>query len=135
LTYILDACALIAYIGKEPGGFAVKDLIDRAVAGDITLCISVVNLVEVHYHCIRRDGEYMAERIMGDVEKLPIAVIDAAAHLISRTASRLKARYPISLGDAFLCATAVSLSAVVVTKDREIETVEQAESLSVFWIH
>jgi predicted nucleic acid-binding protein len=38
------------------------------------------------------------------------------------------------LGDVFLCATAKSLSATIVTKDREIEAVEQAENLSVLWI-
>ena len=57
MTYILDACALIAFVNEEKGeGFEEVDvLIDRAVAGDIALCISGVNLVEVYYHCIKRD--------------------------------------------------------------------------------
>jgi predicted nuclease of predicted toxin-antitoxin system len=40
----------------------------------------------------------------------------------------------MSLADTFLCATAKSLAAVIVTKDKEIEAVETGENLSVFWI-
>jgi predicted nucleic acid-binding protein len=137
LTYILDACALIAFVNEETGeGYEEVDaLLTRAAAGEITLYISVVNLVEVYYHCIKKDGEETAEKIMNDVEKLPVTVVDSASYLVSYIAPRLKASYPISLGDAFLCATAASLSAVIVTKDREIEVVEQGERLPVFWIH
>jgi predicted nucleic acid-binding protein len=136
LTYILDACALIAFVNEEKGeGYEEVDaLLKRAAARDITLCISVVNLVEVYYHCIKRDGEAIAAAIMRDVENLPVTVIDAAANPAASIAPRLKARYPISLGDAFLCATAANLSAVIVTKDREIEAVEKGERLPVFWI-
>jgi predicted nucleic acid-binding protein len=137
LTYILDACALIAFVNEEKGeGYeAVDALIERAAVRDIKLCISIVNLVEVHYHCIRRDGEEIAGQIVRDVAELPVTVIDTVTDPVSRGASRLKARYPISLGDAFLCAAAANLSAVIVTKDREIEAVEKGESLPVLWIH
>jgi hypothetical protein len=40
----------------------------------------------------------------------------------------------MSLADTFLCATAQSLSATIVTKDSEIEAAEQPEGLSVLWI-
>jgi predicted nucleic acid-binding protein len=57
MTYILDACALIAFLDKEPEYIRVKELFDRADTEDITICISVVNLVEVFYHFIRNKGE------------------------------------------------------------------------------
>jgi predicted nucleic acid-binding protein len=41
----------------------------------------------------------------------------------------------MSLADAFLCATAKSLSIVIVTRDKEIKPAEEAESLSVLWIN
>jgi len=40
----------------------------------------------------------------------------------------------MSLADAFLCATAKSLSAVIVTKDKEIKPAEKDGHLSVLWI-
>jgi predicted nucleic acid-binding protein len=47
--------------------------------------------------------------------------------------ARYKARYSMSLADAFLCATAKSLAAVIVTKDSEIKPAEK-DGLSVLWI-
>jgi predicted nucleic acid-binding protein len=135
VTFFLDACALIAYINQEPEGPQVKALIERAGSGEDIICMSVVNLAEVYYHCIKRDGEEMADTIMHNAAELPITVIDTITDAVCRETARFKAHYPMSLADAFLCAAAKSLSAVIVTKDREIETAEKPENLSVFWIH
>ncbi|GHV88709.1 hypothetical protein AGMMS50267_10690 [Spirochaetia bacterium] len=42
MTYIFDACALIAYLNEEKGeGFEkVDELLSRAEAGEITICKS-----------------------------------------------------------------------------------------------
>jgi predicted nucleic acid-binding protein len=135
LTFIFDACALIAFVNEEKGeGYeAVETLLNRAAAGEITIYMSIVNLVEVYYHCLRRDGEETTVRIMRNVEELPITVIDTIGAVYHETA-RFKARYPMSLADAFLCATAKKLSATIVTKDKEIKTAEKQENLSVLWI-
>jgi predicted nucleic acid-binding protein len=135
VTFILDACALIAYINNEPEGPQVKALIERAGAGEIAICMSIVNLVEVYYHCIRKDGEETADTIMRNAAELPITVIDTVTDAVCRETARFKAHYPMSLADAFLCAAAKNLSAVIVTKDREIEAAEKPEKLSVLWVH
>jgi predicted nucleic acid-binding protein len=135
VIFILDACALIAYINKEPEGPQVKALMERAGAGEIAIYMSVVNLAEVYYHCIKKDGEETADTIMHNAAELPIMVIDTIADAVCRETAYFKAHYPMSLADAFLCAAAKSLSAVIVTKDREIEVAEKPENLSVLWIH
>ena len=58
MPYILDACALLAFLNEEKGkGYeAVRDLLDRALAGEVTLCMSLVNLVEVYYRFIQIKG-------------------------------------------------------------------------------
>jgi predicted nucleic acid-binding protein len=136
MTYLLDACALIAFLDEEIGkGFeAVDALFDRADTEDITICISIVKLVEVFYHFIRNKEEEKAVEVMQKLDDLPIKVIDTISPGVYREAACLKARYSISLGDVFLCATAKSLFATMVTKDHEIEAVEQGEHLSVRWI-
>jgi predicted nucleic acid-binding protein len=134
MIYLLDACALIAFLAKEPEYAMVKEIFDRADTEKIAIYISVVNLAEVFYHLIRDKGETEAVEIMRKLDSLPIVTIDTISNAVYRDAARLKARYSISLGDVFLCATAKSLSAIVVTKDREIEAVEQSEQLSVLWI-
>jgi predicted nucleic acid-binding protein len=119
MTYILDACALIALLDKETGkGYEpVSDLLDRANRGEISLCMNLVNLVEVYYRYIQIKGTETADVIMEMVKTLPILFISDITDEIYFETARCKARYPMSLGDAFLCGTAKSLDAVIVTKD------------------
>ena len=136
MIYVLDACALIAFLNEERGDSfeAVDRLFVRAGMGAISLCMNAVNLVEVYYNFIRSDGQAAAGEIMRGVDALPIEYITGIGSDIRREAARFKACYPMSLADAFLCATAKSYSAVAVTKDTEIEAAEQAEDISVLWI-
>jgi ribonuclease VapC len=137
LSYIFDACALIALLNEEKGeGYeVVAELFDRAEAGKITLCMSIVNLCEVYYGYIRNDGKEEADRIMKNVACLPLNIINTISETVYREASLFKGTYPLSLGDAFLCGTAKSTGAIIVTKDSEIRKPEQAEGLTVLWIN
>jgi PIN domain nuclease of toxin-antitoxin system len=96
LTYILDVCALIAYIKEEHGeGFeAVEALFNRVWLGIDRLSISAVNLVEVYYDFIRADGIEAADEIMREVERLPVTVIETIGGNMRREASRFKGTYP-----------------------------------------
>jgi predicted nucleic acid-binding protein len=140
LTYILDACALIAFLAEERGkGYEeVKALFNRAEAGEISISMSIVNLVEVYYGFLQERGEQAADAIMSDAADLPITVINTINGAVYREAVRFKAACPMSLADAFLCASAKDLSAVIVTKDSEIKAAEQADTgasaLAVFWL-
>ncbi|MDR2490038.1 MAG: type II toxin-antitoxin system VapC family toxin [Spirochaetaceae bacterium] len=136
MIYVLDACALIAFLNEERGsGFeTVDNLFVRAGAGEISLCMNAVNLVEVYYNFIRSDGQTVADEIMRGIDALPIEYITDMDSGIRSEAARFKACYPMSLADAFLCATAKSCSAAAVTKDTEIEAAEQSENISVLWI-
>jgi predicted nucleic acid-binding protein len=136
MTYILDACALIALLNRELGkGYeTVRDLLDRAAAGEISLCMSLVNLVEVYYRIIQLKGIQTADAVMEPVKGLPIRFIRDITDEIYFGTAHCKARYTVSLGDAFLCGTAKSLTAMIVTKDKDIKQVEETEPLSVLWI-
>jgi len=136
MTYILDACAMLALLNKEFGkGYeTVKDLLEIATKGEAALCMSVVNLVEVYYRYIQLKGVEIADAIMEQVKILPITFIRDISDEVYFETARYKARYAMSLADAFLCATAKSLSAVIVTKDKEIKPAEEDGDLSVLWI-
>jgi predicted nucleic acid-binding protein len=137
VKYVLDACALIAFLAGEIGeGYeAVRALLARADTEGIAIRISIVNLAEVYYNFIRKCGTMeAADEIMRHVDELPIEVISTVSNAVYREASRLKAVYKMSLADAFACATAIDLDATLVTKDGEIEAVEKCEKLSVLWI-
>lgn len=136
MTYILDACAMIALLNGEVGkGYeTVRDLFASTDKGEATLCMSLVNLVEVYYRVIQLKGYEAADKTMEYVKSLPIMFIREISDKVYFKTARCKARYSMSLADAFLCATAKSLDAVIVTKDKEIKPAEEAESLSVLWI-
>jgi PIN domain nuclease of toxin-antitoxin system len=134
--YILDACALLALLNQESGkGYEkVKELFDSAVIGETVLCMSIVNLVEVYYRLIQLKDIQTANAIMEPVKSLPVRFISDITNEIYIEAARYKALYPMSLADAFLCGTAKSLSATIVTRDPEIKLAEKTESLPVLWI-
>ena len=134
--YLIDACSLLAFLNEEFGkGYEkVKDFFDRAVKGEITLCMSLVNLVEVYYRIIQIKGDETADAAMEPVKSLPIKFISNISDEIYFETARCKARYPMSLADAFLCGTAKSIAATIVTRDPEIKLAEKTEFLSVLWI-
>jgi predicted nucleic acid-binding protein len=137
MIFILDACALIAFLGEERGkGFeAVDALFARTDEEDITIFISIINLTEVLYHFIRDLGEDAASELLNNVGELPLTVIRTITDDVYRGAARLKTRCSMSLGDTFLCGTAKSIGAAIVTKDGEIRKAEGPEALSVLWIN
>ena len=136
MTYIFDACALLAFFNREFGkGYeTVKDLLESAAKDEFSLCMSSINLVEVHYRVIQLKGLEFADKAMESIKKLPIKFIRDISDEVYFETARYKARYSMSLADAFLCATAKSLSAVIVTKDKEIKPAEKDGHLSVLWI-
>ncbi|MDR3248744.1 MAG: type II toxin-antitoxin system VapC family toxin [Treponema sp.] len=137
MTFLFDACALIAFLNQEREGYVVVSaLFDRADAGEVTIRMSIVNLVEVYYGYVRDEGMEEADRIMRNVVYLPMEIITTISDEVYRETARLKGTYrPLSLADAFLCGAAKSLGATIVTKDDEIRKPEQPEALSVLWIN
>ena len=123
-AYVFDACALIAFLDKEPEGLKVKALIEQAEAVDCVIRMSAVNWVEVFYHFIRSAWQETADAIMAAAAELPITLIDTIDPPALRAAACLKARYSMSLADCFLCAAALSFQASVVTKDGELRAAE-----------
>jgi PIN domain nuclease of toxin-antitoxin system len=59
MDYVLDACALLAYLKKEPEAVKVKELFDKADTqpDETVIHISIVNLVEVYYGFIQENSE------------------------------------------------------------------------------
>jgi len=88
LIYLLDACAMIAFINQEPEGFKVKELFYSAETGENELYMSIVNLTEVYYNYIRSDGLAEADVILREIEKLPIKIIDTINRTIYREAAQ-----------------------------------------------
>jgi PIN domain nuclease of toxin-antitoxin system len=63
VTYVLDACALIAMFNIEPGAKIIRDMLVQATAGEIKVFLNPVNLTEVYYDRIKIAGIEQAKEI------------------------------------------------------------------------
>jgi predicted nucleic acid-binding protein len=130
VTYIFDACALIAWLDNEPGADVVDDLIYRAKKGEIVVVMSVV----LYYDRIYVKGKEYADTFFNELYHSGIIILEDIPFDVAKETGRMKTTYDISFGDAFAIAVASVSGGTLVTKDHEIEAVEQAENLSVRWI-
>jgi len=134
LTYILDACALIALFKREKGADKVRALFDETLAGQSVIYMNAVNLIEVHYGFYRTLGQEKSGLILEQIYAMPIHFIDTIDTIIFSEASRFKAQYAIPLGDAIGLATAVKMKGTFVTADHsDFNELEETESIPFFW--
>jgi len=130
--YVLDACAMLAFLKKEKGGEIVK----KIISSNNEVLLHIVNLLEVYYDLLREFGEEKADAICEEILNLPIKIIYNTDLFLIKTAGYFKVNYRISLGDSFVLATAKLNSATIVTSDRhEFSIIEEKElDLNLNWI-
>jgi len=122
MNYVLDAFAVLTYLGDEEGADKVEELLDRAKNGEIKLIMNYLNLGEV-YHIIAKElGVAKANEVIAIVKRWNLEFVGVDENL-SLTAARIKAMHSLSYADAFVVATAISRKGTIVTGDREFEGV------------
>jgi PIN domain nuclease of toxin-antitoxin system len=121
---ILDACALLAFLRKEPGWDVVHACLTDAACTNL---IHAVNLCEVYYDTIRKSGLRAANQVMDDVLALPISTREDLDPAFWQAVGHLKSSGRISLADCFAIALAQRERAMVLTSDRrEFERIAAA---------
>lgn len=134
-TYVVDACALLAFLKEEPGADVVENLLIQAELQEITLFINIVNLLEIYYGLYRDDGPEVAEETLAHIRRLPLTRIDTISERVFYEAGKLKAAHNISLADAFAIAEANVRSAQLVTADHhEFDALVAQHVMQAYWI-
>jgi predicted nucleic acid-binding protein len=135
VLHLLDACAVIAYFDGEAGAGVVKDLLDRAKRGEITLTIHAAQVIEVYYNRIREVGSDRADALIRRIyDEWPVTVIEPLDRAVVREAAYRKAAAGMSLADTFLVATAACTGATLVTSDwTELEPVAKQGEIPFCW--
>ena len=135
-NYLLDACAVLAFLKNEAGADMVRELLDKAERKEITVSMNAVNLIEVYYDRIRMIGSDLSHAIIREIyNTFPISIIETIDSAIVGEAARLKAMGKMSFADTILVATARCTGAAIVTCDHiELESVERQEPISFLWI-
>lgn len=128
-AYVLDTSALLTLHYNEPGSARVEDVLQQAVetsVGNLSPGMVVfacfMSLMEVLYRVWKNEGEAAGRQAYLACQTLPITWVRESPPLLELAAS-LKARYPMSLGDAWIAATALQCNAVLLHKDPEFEPV------------
>jgi PIN domain nuclease of toxin-antitoxin system len=113
MDFVLDACALIAFLRDEEGADVVEStLIDEE-------CIAhVVNLCEVYYDCLRRDDKSMADELLEDLWETGLVRREDIDVKFWKSVGHIKADIgKVSLADSFAIALAQRTDATVLTSD------------------
>jgi PIN domain nuclease of toxin-antitoxin system len=133
IIYILDACALLSFLLREPGAA----IVDELLASENASCHAhVVNLCEVYYDLVRSQDASMASQA---IEDLLTAGVVARADLDTafwQQLGDLKVNPgKLSLADCFALALALRLGATLVTSDHhEFDAVASSGLIRVLFI-
>jgi predicted nucleic acid-binding protein len=134
MTYVLDACALLAFLDKENGWDCVDTLLQSAEKGETAVSINIINLYEVYYKRIKKAGLDAANTFLAIFKDMAVEVVFIQVDRVFAEAARFKTKYQMSLADSFALATALCRGAVLVTADHhEFDAVGQAEPVDFLW--
>jgi len=117
MRYILDACALLAFLNDEEGAEKIENLLNQSAASDISVYMNIINLFEVYYGELRDKGAEIAQIVLDMIQHYSIKIIDTITEQVFREAARLKAAYKMSIADCIGLATAIDLSGQFVSSD------------------
>ena len=128
---VLDSFALIAYFRDEPGAQAVENLLIAAGKKDSSLSMSDVNYAEMKYSILKKDGGEAWTAAANVLQGLPIE-FHGTNRVLADMAADFKARFKISLADAFAAALAKEKKAELVTGDPEFKSLEK--EIKINWL-
>jgi ribonuclease VapC len=128
---VLDSHALLALLRNEPAAAKVEHLLAVAATLQQPVLMTEVNYAEVQYIVRRKDGETTWASIARDLRAAPIEFYPADRHLADLAAD-FKARFSLSLADAFAAALAKDKSAELATGDPEFKAL--GKEITICWL-
>lgn len=132
MIYVLDACAMIAFLRGEDGA----DEVEKALLDAGGRCLShAINLCEVFYDFHRAAGEAVANEAIEDLKALGVIERNDFDETFWKEAGRLKAQGKISLADCYAVALTNRVGGTLLTSDHhEFDRIEVAGICSVTFI-
>ena len=121
---LLDTSALFAFTENEEGAAAVQNVLEDAKKGKLAAYISAMSVMELYYITFQEIGEDAARQIVALTRSLPARELPLIDDLILPAAD-LKARYHISVADAWIAATAKLNGLTLLHKDPEFEPLKE----------
>ncbi len=129
--YVLDTSAFLCYLRDESGADFVYEILSSRESENF---MHRVNLGEIYYGILRRDGERKANEVYGFLVQYPVRYLEDLGDPFLVTVARLKVRYGLGFADSFAAATAVLNNAVLVTKDNDFRPLERKGIVKIRWL-
>lgn len=134
MRYVLDACALIAFLNDEDGGDTIDNLLIQSMVGSVSVSMSIVNLLEVYYCELREHGADTAQIVLDAVKYYGVEIVSTISAQTFHEAAKMKVAHKMSLGDSIGLATALEHDGVFVTSDHhELDAVAKTNPSLIFW--
>lgn len=131
VAQVLDSHALLQLLRDEPGAETVSRILEKAGANDQPVHMSEVNYAEVQYMVRRKDGDAAWQTIADALMAAPIQFHPADRRLADFAAD-FKARFKMSLADAFAAALAKEKNAELITSDPEFKAL--GKEIRINWL-
>jgi ribonuclease VapC len=128
---VLDSFALITYFRDELGAAAMEDMLVTAGKKDNPLLMTDVNYAEVKYSIVKKDGAQAWVEAAKVLQGLPVD-FHSTTRALADLAADIKARFKLSLADAFAAALAKETKAELVTGDPEFKALEG--EIKIHWL-
>jgi predicted nucleic acid-binding protein len=127
---VLDSWSVLAFLGDEPAGSKVADLIADAHENSTPILMSVINVGETWYIVARQLSEKDADEAIGTLKELGIEFVDADWDL-TREAAKIKAKAKMAYPDCFAAALAKQKKGELVTGESEFKQIES--DIKIIW--
>ncbi|MCA1631638.1 MAG: type II toxin-antitoxin system VapC family toxin [Acidobacteria bacterium] len=132
MIYVLDACAMIAFLKGEAGA----DVVEKALLDADSQCLAhAINLCEIYYDFHRAGGESAADDAIGDIRTLGLAERGDFDEPFWKEVGKLKAKGKISLADCFAITLTNRVGGRLLTSDHhEMDSIAAAGICNITFI-
>ena len=117
-VFVLDTSAVLALRSDEPGARRVEEILRLGSKGKTRVLLSFMSRMEILYRVTASEGEAAARAALRLLDVAGVSWISCEPEILD-AAALLKARGGLSVADAWIAATAMTLHAVLVHKDPE----------------
>jgi len=119
MSFVLDACALIAYLRDEPGAAVVEEVL---LQNETPRLVHAVNLCEVYYQFLRATDERTAQRALAELHLTGLLAREDLDRVFWQQVGKYKVQLSsgprsFALADCFALALAHREHATLVTSD------------------
>lgn len=122
-SYVLDSFAMVAFFRAESGADEVEKILLGALNGRHQVYLCSINAGEIYYSIWRKNGKAMADLCRTRLLQFDITIIEADLQLTFEAAA-LKATRKLSFADAHAAALALHLNAILLTGDKEFNSLK-----------